>query len=65
MKINSSFRVSMKYHSIVLILIFIGPKKLLSHVNLISIRQYLKGNIKHKIKIHLKCLYLQLAMQKM
>ena len=27
----------------------------LAHVNLISIRKYFKGMMKHKIKIHLKC----------
>ena len=38
---------------------FIVFRKILAQVNLISIRKYIKGIMKHKIQIHLKCLYLQ------
>ena len=54
--INSSSRVSLQYHSVGLILILIGLKKLLSHVNLNYIRKSIKSMMKHKIKIHFKCL---------
>ena len=35
-----------------------------AHLDLISIRKYFKGIMKHKIKIHLKCLYFQSSMLK-
>ena len=35
---------------------FIGLKKMLAQMNLIFIRKYFKVMMKHKIKIHLKCL---------
>ena len=39
-----------------LILILIGLKKILSHVNLSYIRKYFKVTTNHKIQRHLKCL---------
>ena len=56
MSINSSSKVSLQNHSVGLILVLVGLKKLLAHVNLIYIRKYLKCMTKHKIKIQLKCL---------
>ena len=49
MKINSSSRVSLKDHSVGLILVFIGLKKILSHVNLVSIGKSFKCMTKHNI----------------
>ena len=54
MKINSSSRVSIQDHSVGLILIFVELKKILAHVKLVYLRKYIKGMMKHKIKIHLK-----------
>ena len=51
MKINSSSRVSLQYHSVGLIFIFIGSKNILAHVNLIYIGKFIKGMKQHKIKI--------------
>ena len=56
MKINSSSRARLQDHSVGLILVLIILKKTLAHVNLTFIRKYFEGIIKHKIKIHLKCL---------
>ena len=55
MKINSSSTVSLKDHSVRLILILIGLENFLTHTNLISIIQYIKGIMKKYIQIHLKC----------
>ena len=54
MMINSSSRVSLQNHSVGLILILIGLKKIPAHVNLVSIGKYIKGMNKHNIQIHLK-----------
>ena len=50
-KINSSSSVSLKYHSVGLILILIILKKILEHVSLISTGKCIKGMTKHKLKI--------------
>ena len=59
-KINSSCRTSLQHHSVGQILILIVLKFVLARVNLIFIRKYFKGMVKHKIKIYLKCLQFQL-----
>ena len=40
-----------------------SQRKILAHVNLISIGKYFKGMTKHKIKINLKCLKSQSEIQ--
>ena len=61
---NSSSRVSFQYHSVILILILIGFREILAHMNLISIRKYIKGMVKNNIQIHLKCVWFQSSMEK-
>ena len=63
MKLNSSSKVSLQYHSVGLILILIVLKKILAHVNLISIGKYFKGMTKHRIQIHSHCLNFQSEIQ--
>ena len=53
---NSSSGVSIQDHSVGLILILIGLRKILAYVNLIYIRKYFKIMMKHRIQIHLKYL---------
>ena len=42
MKIDSSYRVSLKDHSVGLVLVLNGLRKILAHVNLVSIIKYFK-----------------------
>ena len=63
--INSSYKVSLQDHRIGLILIFIVPKKSLSHLNLISIGKYTKSMKKNRIKMHLNVLKFQSEIKNM
>ena len=49
-KLNSTSKVSLHDHSVGLILILVGLKKMLAHVKLVSIGKYFKYMMKHKIK---------------
>ena len=59
MRLNSSSTVSLKDHSVGLIFILIGLRKILVHVDLIYVGKSFKGMTIHKIQIHIKCLKFQ------
>ena len=63
MMINSSSRVSLQDQSVGLVLVLIGLKKILAHMNLISTSKYIKGMTKHKVQTYFKCLKFQLEIQ--
>ena len=50
MNLNLSSMVSLQDHSVGLILIFIGPRKKISHLNLISMGKSFKGTKKKQDK---------------